>query len=394
MTQALKTEEALVHQTDLGVRHTASAAGPVSLRPGSQGEGLPHSQPLSQLDFVRSVAVLLVFFGHLVHTLGYDHFIGSAAHLGVLLFFVHTCVVLFMSMERLSRDRGSLSARFYLRRIFRIYPLSIVTVLLVVILHIPATSWDSNYLMPSARTVASNLALVQNLTGSRSITAPLWSLPFEIQIYAVLPLLFLLYPRKSAGAMWIWGGALSAAIFAFALNSTAGAVLQYAPCFCAGVVAYDLTRRRAVLPFRMLVSLLGILLLGFVASASLLHYFSAGQLAVALNDWLASIIAGAVIGRSAPPGSAIVRKISGVIAKYSYGIYLSHLPLMWLFLRPNHTITHFAIFIIAMLVVPPLAYHGLEHPMIQLGNRCIRQYWPSSFDPVASGGPRLARNVP
>lgn len=393
MTQAVTTEEALVHQTDLVVRHTANAAGSVFVHPSSQGNGLPHSQPLSQLDFVRSVAVLLVFIGHLIHTLGYDRFIGPAAHFGVLLFFVHTCVVLFMSMERLSRDPGSLCARFYLRRIFRIYPLSIVIVLLVIALHVPATSWDSNYLVPNARTVISNLALVQNLTGSRSITAPLWSLPFEIQMYAVLPLLFLLYKRKPAGAMWIWGGALSVASLAFALNSTAGAVLQYAPCFCAGVVAYDLTRRRAVLPFPWLASLMGILLLAFVSSSALLHHFSFGKFAVALNDWLACIIAGAVIGRSAPPGSAIVRKVSAAIAKYSYGIYLAHLPLMWLCLRPGHSITQFAVFIIAMLVVPPLVYHGLEHPMIQLGNLCIRKYWPSPFHPAVSVEPRITHNV-
>jgi peptidoglycan/LPS O-acetylase OafA/YrhL len=361
-------------QTELTVRH--KAAHLVSERPSAQGDGLQHSQPLSQLDFVRSVAVLLVFIGHLVHTFGYDHFIGSAAHFGVLLFFVHTCVVLFMSMERLSRDRGSVYARFYLRRIFRIYPLSVVIVLLVMAFHVPATSWDSKYLMPNARTVISNLTLVQNLTASRSITAPLWSLPFEIQMYAVLPLLFVLYTRKSVGARWIWAGALSTASLAFALDSTAGAILQYVPCFCAGVVTYDLTRRRAVLRFKMLVLLIGILLLAYVLSASLLHHLSFGNVAVAMNDWLACIIAGAVIGRSAPPGSASVRRISGIIAKYSYGVYLSHLPLMCLCLRPGHTIKGLAIFVIAILVVPPLAYHGLEHPMIQLGNLCVRKYWP------------------
>jgi peptidoglycan/LPS O-acetylase OafA/YrhL len=262
-----------------------------------------------------------------------------------------------------------------------------MAILLVTVLHVPATSWDSNYLMPNARTVISNIFLVQNLTGSPSITAPLWSLPFEIQMYAVLPLLFFLYTRKSVRAMWIWGGALSVAILALALNSTAGAVLQYVPCFCAGVVAYDLTRRRAVLPFSKLVALLGILLLAFMSSSGLLHHFSVGKYAVLLNNSLACIIAGAAIGRSAPPGSAIVRQISAIIAKYSYGIYLSHLPLMWVFLRPGFTIRQFAAFIIAMLVVPPLAYHGLEHPMIQLGNLCIRKFWPSSVRPVTSAGP-------
>jgi peptidoglycan/LPS O-acetylase OafA/YrhL len=183
-----------------------------------------------------------------------------------------------------------------------------------------------------------------------------------------------MYAKTSVGATWIWIGALSSAILAFALSSTAGEILQYVPCFCAGVVAYDLTRRGAWLPFPVLASVICTLLLVFVASSSFLHYLAFGKIAYVLNDSLACVLAGATMGRSAHPGSAIVRQISATTAKYSYGIYLSHLPLMWLCFRHGHTIRHFAVFVIAMLVVPPLAYHGLEHPMIQFGNLAIRKW--------------------
>jgi len=47
---------------------------------------------------------------------------------GVLIFFVHTCLVLMYSMERSGLNGSSLHKDFYIRRVFRIYPLSILAV--------------------------------------------------------------------------------------------------------------------------------------------------------------------------------------------------------------------------------------------------------------------------
>jgi peptidoglycan/LPS O-acetylase OafA/YrhL len=55
---------------------------------------------------------------------------------GVLLFFVHTCLVLMYSMERSNLEGRRLADNFYIRRIFRIYPLSIFAVLAAVALHL------------------------------------------------------------------------------------------------------------------------------------------------------------------------------------------------------------------------------------------------------------------
>jgi peptidoglycan/LPS O-acetylase OafA/YrhL len=313
---------------------------------------------LPQLDFVRSVAVLLVLFGHLIHTLGFQH-LGSAAHFGVLLFFVHTCLVLFMSMERL-HSNGGLFIRFYLRRAFRIYPLSILAVCTVVAFHIPPNTWQGPYVFPGINTIAANITLVQNVTGDPSILSPLWSLPLEVQMYAVLPFLFVLYTRHSVRASIIWLGAFIAAAM-FSLWPAAGNLVLYAPSFCAGIVAYDLARREPAWSFQVLALGLGILLFAFVSVARFTPLL--------VTDSAVTILAGIVIGRSGPPSSAIMRVGSHVIAKYSYGIYLAHLPLMWLCFHHGHEVGGFVLFAIAIVIVPFLLYHAIEAPMIRLGQR-------------------------
>src|SRR5438045_2026919 len=101
------------------------------------------SSESTNLDLLRAIAVLLVYFSHLFGSL--LGFVGSGlyAHdkigrVGVMFFFVHTFLVLMMSLERMSARGTSLVSQFYIRRAFRIYPLSILTVCTVAAFHIPA----------------------------------------------------------------------------------------------------------------------------------------------------------------------------------------------------------------------------------------------------------------
>ena len=101
----------------------------------------------------------------------------------MLIFFVHTSLVLMLSMQRMKKFNGmGLVWTFYVRRFFRIYPLSIVTVVLVFWLGIPEQAL-AVFQSPSRLDWLSNLLLIQNLSRSRSAIAPLWSLPWEVQMY-------------------------------------------------------------------------------------------------------------------------------------------------------------------------------------------------------------------
>ncbi len=57
---------------------------------------------------------------------------------------------------------------------------------------------------PGRLELISNLLLIQNLTYSSSIIGPLWSLPLEVQMYLVLPFLFLWKKRSFWRLLVLW----------------------------------------------------------------------------------------------------------------------------------------------------------------------------------------------
>lgn len=140
------------------------------------------------LDLLRALAVMAVFFAHLSGVL-HNRSWGSLGRFGVILFFVHTSFVLMASLERLDKpdeSARSLAYAFWIRRFFRIYPLSVLFVVLVPIFHIPSDP-GLIYAWNGIKGFFSNLTLTQNLTYSGDILSPLWSLPLEVQMYLLLP---------------------------------------------------------------------------------------------------------------------------------------------------------------------------------------------------------------
>jgi len=87
----------------------------------------------ANLDFLRVTAVLLVLAQHVCKRMHVEQIgwvaTSSLGLFGVLLFFVHTSLVLMYSMERSGLTGWLLFKNFYVRRVFRIYPLSVVAVL-------------------------------------------------------------------------------------------------------------------------------------------------------------------------------------------------------------------------------------------------------------------------
>ena len=96
----------------------------------------------ANLDLLRSFAVTLVVGFHLAKFFNLKFAglrITDFGLLGVMLFFVHTTLVLMFSLERQSmRPAASLFFPFMVRRCFRIYPLALAVVLCVYLFHIPS----------------------------------------------------------------------------------------------------------------------------------------------------------------------------------------------------------------------------------------------------------------
>src|SRR5687768_17561235 len=115
-----------------------------------------------KLDVLRTVAVLTVVCSHLwFKQLSIAH-LGRA---GVLLFFIHTSLVLMFSLERQDARTGGSFLLFMVRRVFRIYPLAILVVLAVYLFELPASVfWGGRvvYLPADDLSLGMHLLLVQD----------------------------------------------------------------------------------------------------------------------------------------------------------------------------------------------------------------------------------------
>jgi len=320
------------------------------------------------LDFLRTVAVLCVFVTHLINYLsgtGQADVRGIPFHLlgqtGVLLFFVHTALVLMMSMERMTSR--NLVTNFYVRRFFRIYPLSVACIGAVLLFHIP---WGFTFSPFSWKEIVASLFLVQNLFPTyRSISAPLWSLPFEVQMYLMLPAIFFLLKRvpSKLTVLLLWVAVCGAQPFAPLL-------LEYAPCFLGGVLAYQLAKERTfalpgwVLPTSMFALFVLYVLLKFTV------------LPDSRSDYLLCMFLGGIIPNVTEFKRSRLTRACHVLAKYSYGIYLGHALVFWLcFVKLSFLpiAAQLLLMIPLMFVVPFAAYKLIETPFIAIGRRFTSQ---------------------
>ncbi len=331
----------------------------------------------ANLDLLRSVAVLSVLMDHVLETVGWMHGFDPKpvawylGRLGVLMFFVHTCLVLLLSLERgAARGRDS-SLGFYVRRTFRIYPLSLVCVVAVVAFHVPHVAWRSAFEAPGLGQLLSNLALTQNLTYSESVLSVLWSLPYELQMYAVLPVVFLCLRSGAAAPKALLLLALGVA-FAVLQPEVPGfgrlGVAQFGPCFLAGALAFSLrgTQRPALPPIALPLAL-GALVAGYMAIA-----WALGVVHPRWLGWTFCIAIGALLPFVRELRSPRVRAICHTIAKYSYGVYLFHMIVLWVAFNRMQTQPEWAqwgAFLVGIALVPVAGYHLVEHPGIVRGGR-------------------------
>jgi len=340
---------------------------------------LNRSKESPNLDLLRSVAVLSVLADHIsaTHGIAQKHpFLWHLGYWGVLLFFVHTSFVLMMSLERLGLHVWRLHWTFYIRRIFRIYPLSLATVVLALAFHIPHRSWDSQFQYFGRKEIISNIVLGQNLTLSRSIIGPMWSLPYEIQMYALLPALFMLiYRIRSAKALvGIWGAAIAGGFLQHWVATTHLGVqlridrlgiAEYAPCFLAGVTAYFIALRGRTGRLHFWFWPLAIILVT-ILYCRWQSYFP-GQ---AYVDWTCCLMIGLFVVQCQESNYRWLNRLTHLIAKYSYGLYLGQIPVLWLAFVKLHSLpvlAQWSIFGALIILVPVVSYHLIEKPFIQLG---------------------------
>ncbi len=326
------------------------------------------------LDLLRSVAVMAVFFAHLSGAMHNRNW-GSLGRFGVILFFVHTSFVLMASLERLDKpdeSARSLALAFWIRRFFRIYPLSVLFVLLVPIFHIPSDP-GLTYSWIGIKDFFSNLALTQNLTYSNDILSPLWSLPLEVQMYLLLPFAYLaIRGNRRFRSLALWGLSVVLALTMPHISERLD-VFLYAPCFTSGIVAYDLIRsQRWNWKLPAWVWPIGI----FAMIALFGPHDNINLPTKIVRAWVLSLLLALLYANVREGRPNWIHHIFHWIAEHSYGIYLSHIVVFWIVfyrmaLFPQYV--RYAALLIGAMGIPALLYVSLEKPLILAGAHVARR---------------------
>jgi len=314
---------------------------------------------------MRAIAVMTVLVAHCLPASSPQQ---AAGHYAVLVFFVHTALVLLCSLERQAGAPG-LARRFYIQRAFRIYPLSVLCVVVSLAFRI---SWPEHvFTPPSTLSVAANLLLMQNLLHNpRSISVPLWSLPYEVQMYAVLPLVFW-FIRKRGVLAAVSLAAISVALpvaETLAPPIPGRVVTLFVPCFIGGALAYCGYGSRLRLPWW---------LWPVVIAAFGVIYWGTGQNIYC--EWLGCIALGLLVPVFQQSPNRVITKSAAVVARYSFGIYVSHAPLLWLcFQRLSglSVVARWLLFATLICTTPVALYHLVEEPMIRVGKALSYRLFP------------------
>jgi len=318
---------------------------------------------LPNLDFVRSIAVISVVVEHTLLALKIQRLgpfpVDALGVLGVMVFFVLTSLVLMWSLERRPHTLD-----FYVRRWFRIYPLALVCVAVVLLTHARTSGTPEDlfaYAPPHWREIANQIALLPVFSASTILPLTVtWSLLYEVQMYLLLPLLFFFIQRNFS--LWplllLWAlGYMNTRQAPVDGHNFAVAIDYFLP----GIMAYvAFARWKPRFPAWMLAPFL----IGMWTI--FLRYFSFHR------SWWFCLIIGLSLPLFRQIRSEAILAPSRQIAKYSYGIYLTHpfaVAIGFYLLRGYSLPVRFLGELVPLIALPLLAYHLVEHPMIRLGSR-------------------------
>jgi peptidoglycan/LPS O-acetylase OafA/YrhL len=315
---------------------------------------------LPNLDFVRSVAVISVVVEHTLLALGISRVgpyeIKYLGVLGVLVFFVHTALVLMWSLER-----KPYALDFYIRRAFRIYPLAWAAIAIAWIFHAPTGGTQDHffaYANPTWGLVVFQAMLIQDV--KVKLLGVMWSLPYEVEMYLFLPAIFFFV--RQTFSLWplllMWLAVLINTVGVPSSGHNFAVAVGY---FLPGVMAYvGFGRWEPRLPGWMLPLFL------LTMWSIFLYRFDYHR------GWFFCIIVGLTLPLFHQMRSNWVRGASRVIARYSYGVYLMHpfaIVIGMYLLRGRSLPVQLVGELIPLVVLPVVAYHVLEHPMIRVGSR-------------------------
>ena len=281
--------------------------------------------------------------------------------LGVMIFFVHTSFVLIKSLNKINcKNKFQFFFKFYIQRIFRIYPLSIFAVLVFFTISYHFLNFFN------LKDFLSNIFLIQNITQNPSNPPPLWSLPYEVQMYLFLPLIFLITRNnvKKITTLYIFTMIMVLIFKIVDKNKFYYDLIHFFPCFLTGVISYALFKKN-----NQKISIIYLIIYLFI-SIILFPFLFTKYIPENLLGTIFCLPLALLISFTQEIKFKIINNITKKIAKYSYCIYLFHPLAIKIFIDWQiKTWFKIPIIITATVVFCYIIYNLIEKPAIKLGKK-------------------------
>jgi peptidoglycan/LPS O-acetylase OafA/YrhL len=324
---------------------------------------------LDFLDALRGIAAILVVVQHVGER--YTSWIPWFAQhwfnfgrFGVTVFFLVSGFVIPYAFEKDNSVRS-----FWIKRIFRLYPLYWLSLALTVAAGIEPAAFRASHLV---RNILVNVTMLQGFAGIPNASQPFWTLFIEMAFYLAFTVWFLLRLHRKT-LLWAWTGAAGF----FALSVLAPLLLgMHTPvtmafCFLAILVGSVLYRHySAQVGTRPVAALLGAVIL-LAAASSYLNFFrfpSAESVSgtSAFLSWTCAFLFFTALlslrGRKFSPALLWLGKIS-------YSLYLLHAVVLDTLPDVGSKALGFGLVLAISLVVSAFTFKYLERPCVAFGHR-------------------------
>lgn len=338
-----------------------------------------------QLDGIRFLAVAGVLFGHWVEAPYLKHLTTFVAAESVHLFFVLSGFlitrILLQNKIKAAASPLKVLRQFYIRRVLRIFPLYYFVLFMGVVFSIPYAKeyfwWFFTY------TANIKIGLINGFAGYYS---HLWSLAVEEQFYIFFPLLILFFPVRHHLKLFLLliAGAIVSRIMIYFYFSSPGSVIWVSytfttacfDCFAVGaLLAYLQVYKRELLQRLLKRSYIFLFFLLLTIALYIFDFINKpGLVFIATGRTLFSLFVFWLIGKASSPG------FKGVIGKFfeyppviylgkiSYGIYVYHYLVPWLFQKAgfNHFSGEKFFFLAVTIIIASASWHFFENPINRL----------------------------
>ena len=328
----------------------------------------------AHIQILRAIAVGMVVGFHM----GWPGF--SFGYLGVDIFFVISGFLMFQIYSELESNRVR---SFYFRRLKRLLPayllVSLATTLIFFLVVLPfervslvTQNLYANFLISNFYYWTENQYFVSG--GLRPLLT-FWSLALELQFYLIFPIIFILVKKyKQLFFLIILFSALLHILLNMISPETAFFLLpaRLWEFLIGTAVAAKMNSRVANTYFwpRIfhLLSLLMVLMVVLFPFAKDIQAFYSNFIVVLITSFLLKI--GFALGEN----RGFIRRILLMVGKYSYSIYLVHLPIICLIcyqpfsgnLKPGDNLKLNLFCVLLIIIFAYLVFHFMENPFRQI----------------------------